>query len=129
MKKIILVSGPVIVKDNKMLLNISGKDVFWKFCGGKIKESETLKEAAIRRAKEELGIEVVIKNKDPYLMYLPKSGEENVDVILVHWLADFQGEIKPGKEVKEWKWHDLNNLPNNLGPNIILALKHFNFLK
>ena len=129
MNKIIIASGPVIVKDNKVLLDISGDDVFWKFIGGKVRADEALQETTIRRAKEELGVDVVIKNKEPYLMYFSKLGEEDVEVILVHWLAGCSGEIKPGQEVKKWQWHSLNNLPNNLGPNIIPALKHFNFLE
>ena len=129
MDKIIIASGPVIVENNKVLLNISGKDSFWKFCGGKVEESETLRDTAARRAKEEMNIEIRITNDTPYIMYLPKPGDEYIDVILVHWLADYQGEIKPGKEVKKWDWFDVNDLPDNLGPNIIPTLIHFNFIK
>ncbi len=129
MDKIIIASGPVIVKNNKVLLNISGKDDFWKFCGGKIGEGEILKEAAIRRAKEEMGVDIEIRNNEPFFMYVPKPGEEYVDVILVHWLADYKGEIRPGKDVKKWDWFDINDLPDNLGPNIIPALTHFSFIK
>ena len=35
MKRIIVASGPVIVENNKVLLNQHGDDNFWKFCGGK----------------------------------------------------------------------------------------------
>jgi len=129
MNKVIIASGPVIVRDNKLLLNISGKDSFWKFCGGKIKEGETLKGAASRRVKEEMGVDIEIKNNEPFFMYVPKPGEEHIDVILVHWLADYQGEIKPGKEVKKWGWFDINDLPDNLAPNIVPTLTHFNFIK
>ncbi len=40
--KIMIASGPVIVEDDKVLLNISSGDTFWNFCGGKINENETL---------------------------------------------------------------------------------------
>ena len=33
MPKIIIVSGPVIIENNKVLLNKHGEDNFWKFCG------------------------------------------------------------------------------------------------
>ena len=129
MNKIIIASGPIIVQDNKVLLNISGKDDFWKFCGGKVEEGETLKEASSRRAKEEMNIDIKTMDEIPFIMYVPKPDDEHIDVILVHWSADYKGEIKPGKDVKEWDWFDVNDLPDNLGSNIIPTLTHFNFIK
>jgi len=128
MLKIIIASGPVIVRENKVLLNKSGKDNFWKFCGGKVEKNENLKETAIRKAKEEMNIEINIINKKPFLMHVLKLGEERIDVTLVHFLADFIGKIVKGKDVKEWKWIDLDNLPSDIAPSIIPTLKHFKFI-
>ena len=72
-KKVIIASGPVIVKNNTVLLDISSEDEFWKFCGGKVKENETLQETAVRRAKEELGIKINLQNENPFLMYVVKK--------------------------------------------------------
>lgn len=36
MPKIIIASGPVIVENNKVLLNQHGDTEFWKFCGGQV---------------------------------------------------------------------------------------------
>ena len=130
MKKIIIVSGPVIVKDNKVLLDISSGDDFWKFCGGRVSEGESLKETAIRRAKEELGINVKVIKDEPFFMYAKKEKEgEEFDIILVHWLADFSNEINIGKDVEKYAWFELSDLPDNIGPNILPALKHFGFIK
>lgn len=130
-KKIIIASGPVIVKDNKVLLDISGEDNFWKFCGGKVEENETLQETAMRRTEEELGIQINLQDESPFLMYIAKEKDRiKNDVILVHWLADFTGEIFPGKDVKKWEWLSLDDLNNyDLAPNIIPTLKHFGFIK
>ncbi len=130
-EKIIIVSGPVVIKDNKVLLNISGDDNdFWKFCGGKIEVGETLVETAQRRVKEEMGIDIEIKNEEPFFMYTKKPNQEDVDVVLVHFLSKAIGEVKPGKEVQEWEWVSIEELQNkNLAPNIIPALKHFGFIK
>ena len=129
MQKIIIASGPVIVENSKVLLDIQGEDNFWKFCGGKTKENESLKETAVRRAKEELGIEIEITNDIPFIFYVEKNtSEEKVDIILVHFLSKSVGEIKPGADVKEWNWFDMKNLPENLAPNILPALKHFGFI-
>ncbi len=130
MQKIIIVSGPVIVNNNKVLLDISSGDDFWKFCGGRASEKESLKETAVRRAKEELNIDVKIIKDKPFLMYAKKEKEGNaIDIILVHWLANFSGDVSTGADVKKYDWFELNNLPENIGPNIIPALKHFGFVK
>ena len=128
MKKIIFASGPLIVENNKVLLDISGDDNFWKFCGGRVNENEGLIEAAQNRFMEELNMKIEIINPEPFIMYTKKPGQEEMDVILIHWLSKRIGKEKPGKTVKEFKWHDINNLPKNLAPNIIPTLKHFKFL-
>jgi len=47
------------------------------------------------------------------------------DVILVHFLAKRIGKIKPGKDVREWGWFDIDNLLNDIAPNTKLALDYF----
>ncbi len=130
MNKLIIASGPVIVENNKVLLDKDYKEDIWKFCGGKIKEDESLIDTAKRRSKEELGIDVEILDESPFITFTIKETPEGKnDVILVHFLAKKTGEIKPEENIQKWGWFDLNNLPDNLGPNIIPALKHFGFIK
>ncbi len=127
MPKIIIVSGPVIIENNKVLLNLSGEDNFWKFCGGRINDfNSSLIETAHREAKEEMGIDLEILDKTPFIMYILKiKSDEMIDVILVHYLAKRIGEITAAKDIREWKWFDINNLPDNSAPNIEPALKYF----
>ncbi|HNX10978.1 MAG TPA: NUDIX hydrolase [bacterium] len=130
MSKIIIASGPVIVENNKVLLDKHGDDDFWKFCGGRIEEDEAnLKDAAQREAKEEMGIEIEILNNDPYFFYTEKEiNGLQVSVILVHFLAKRIGEIIPGKDIREWRWIDINDLDKEkLAPNIKPVLKYFGF--
>ncbi len=131
MPKIIIASGPVIVENNKVLLNKHSDDLFWKFCGGKVENYETdLIENAQREAKEEMGIDVKIINEEPFITFTRKeTSEGKVDVILVHFLAERVGEINPGEDIREWDWLPLDNLPEDLAPNIIPTLKHFGFIK
>lgn len=127
MEKIIIASGPVIVEDNKVLLNNHGDSDIFKFCGGRVDTmDQSLIEAATREVKEEMGIDIKILDPVPYITYTKK---DNLDVILVHFLANRIGEIQPGDDIREWNWFDLNNLPNNLAPNIIPVLKHFGYMK
>lgn len=131
MPKIIIASGPVIVENNKVLLNQHGDDNFWKFCGGRVEDyEENLQSAARREVKEEMGLDVEIINQEPFILHTTKNSTDGVsDVILVHYLAKRIGEIKPGADIREWQWFDINRLPENLAPNIIPTLKYFGFIK
>jgi len=131
MQKIIIASGPVIVENNKVLLDQHGDTTFWKFCGGRVEDFQTdLIENARREVKEEMGIEIEILDEKPFLMHTKKETPEgNLDVILVHFLAKRIGEITPGEDIRKWDWLDIENLPQDLAPNILPALKYFGFIK
>lgn len=132
MLKIIIASGPVIVENNKVLLNKHGDDDFWKFCGGRVEDFEIdLEETAKREVKEEMGLEIEILNDLPYFFYTKKEKDgEKISVVLVHFLAKRLSEIKPDDDIKEWAWLDLDSLEKeNLAPNVLATLRFFNFLK
>lgn len=132
MPKIIIASGPVIIEDNKVLLDQHGDTPFWKFCGGKVEDKETtLIETAKRKAKEEMGIEIEILDSTPFLMHTFKQTEDgDCDVILAHYLAKRLNEISPGADIRQWKWILLEDLTKeDLAPNILPTLKYFGFLK
>jgi len=123
---LIIASGPVIVEDNKVLLNKHGDTPFWKFCGGRVENFDlSLIEAAKREVKEEMGIDLEIIDPKPYLMHtLKETDAGTLDVILVHYLAERVGEIKPGEEIRQWAWLDIDELSiDDLAPNIIPTLK------
>jgi len=103
MPKIIIASGPVIVEDNKVLLDQHGDTSFWKFCGGKVEDKEnTLIETAKRKAKEEMGIEIEILDSTPFLMHTFKQTEDgDCDVILAHYLAKRLNEITPSTDIRQ----------------------------
>jgi 8-oxo-dGTP pyrophosphatase MutT (NUDIX family) len=131
MPKIIIASGPVIVENGKVLLNQHGDDMFWKFCGGKAEDFELdLIETAKKEVMEEMGIEIEIINPKPFIQHVVKQSDTgDKDIILVHYLASRIGEIKEGADIKKWGWFKLNDLPPDLGPNILPALKYFGFIK
>lgn len=132
MPKIIIASGPVIVEDGKVLLNKHGDDGFWKFCGGRVEDfSTSLADNAAREVGEEMGFGIEITSETPFISYARKERNgEMVDIILVHFLARRAGEVKPGEEIKEWDWFELDKLgAMELAPNIIPTLKHFGYLK
>lgn len=132
---IILASGPVIVEDQKVLLNKHGDTIFWKFCGGKVEEFEhNLIWHAKRELKEEMGLDMEVTAPEPFFFYATKEKEgAKIDVILVHYLAKRIGEVSPGEDIREWRWVPLSDLAGlekqgELAPNILPALKHFELL-
>lgn len=121
-KNSIVVSGPVIIENGKVLLNKHGKDNFWKFPGGEVEDFEkSLEAAAKREVKEELGIAIEIMFPLKPIM-IKKDGRV---VVLIHWLAKRVGEIKPGKDIRKWAWLDIKKLPRDVALNVKEIVKDF----
>lgn len=117
----IIASGPVIIENNKVLLNKHGDDGFWKFCGGEVENFDaSFEENARREAREEMSIEIeIIRPLKPMMFQRPNGAV----VILIHFLAKRIGEIKPGPDILEWGWFPVNELPENCAPNIAEVVK------
>lgn len=119
--KVTIASGPVIIEEGKVLVDKHGDDKFWKFPGGRQLDNLNFLDNAKEKVKEELGIGVELEG-EPFLMAFNREEEY---VILIHYLAKRIGEIKLGKDVREFKWLDINNLPEDCAPNIKPVLEHF----
>ncbi len=121
--KYIIASGPVIIENGKVLLNKHGKDDFFKFIGGQIKRGESLEQCAVRRAKEEMGVDVkLIKPIKPMIVW-----RKDETVILIHYLAKRMSDVKPADFVKEWAWVSVKDILDGkitgLGENIKPVIK------
>jgi len=112
--EVTIASGPVILRDGKVLLDKHDDDTFWKFPGGRQRDGESMKETAIREAKEELGVDVELEG-DPILVAFEVEGKH---IILVHYRATMKGEPMALRDVREWAWHDMQDLPDDCAPNI-----------
>jgi len=121
-KPTIIASGPVIIEDGKVLLNKHGDDGYWKFVGGKVEDFDiTLEEVAKREVMEEMGLEIeIIRPLKPMMISFPDKV-----VILIHYLAKRIGEIKPGSDILEWAWFDVNDLPVDSAPNIAPVIAEY----
>ena len=127
MANVRIASGPVAVQDGKVLLNKSGNDSFWKFCGGWVEDSDlNLLKTARREFKEEMGVDLELINPDPF----KETENGQMDIILVHYLIKVIGEIVSGDDVKKWAWISLEDLEKeDLAPNILPTLRYFGFIK
>jgi len=121
-KKLGVGVGVMILKDGKILLGKRHSDPkkasselhgegTWTMPGGKLHFGEKLEQAAEREVFEETGI----KAKLLKLVSLTDNIIPDVHFVTVGFLCeDFEGEpkvIEPN-EITEWKWFEINNLPN-----------------
>lgn len=122
----------LFISDNKVLLlkrsNTGWMDGYFSIPAGALDGTETLSEAVIREAKEEVG--VIVDPNDIGLihtMHCFTNGEE--------WLGQFfmtqkwQGQptIKEPDKHNELKWVNITNLPENIIPYVQQAI--VNYLK
>lgn len=121
-KPVIIASGPVIIENNKVLLNKHGDDGFWKFVGGKVENFDiSLEEVAKREVKEEMGLEIeILRPLKPMMVNMPEKV-----VVLIHYLANRSGEVVPGAEILDWGWFDIKNLPKDCAPNIKPVIEEY----
>ncbi|MBU1119116.1 NUDIX hydrolase [Patescibacteria group bacterium] len=121
-----IASGPVIIQDSKVLLDKHGDDNFWKFPGGRMHDDESMIETAKREVKEELGVDVQIDGK-PFVISFTRGAENKTEyVVLFHYKAELLNEtITPGRDVREWQWIAIDDLPEDVAPNIKPAVEHF----
>ena len=115
--------GVLILDNNKILLGhrcINGKDTggiyepdSWCLPGGKQEYEETILEGAIREVKEETDLDIsdleIFGAGDDF-------GKDRHYITLYVKALKYKGKAKVMEKDKEdeWKWFDLDNLPDNL---------------
>lgn len=92
------------------------------FPGGEVEDFDaSLEQACEREVFEEMGIKVkLIKPLKPILI-----NQNGKIIILIHYLAERIGEINPGKDIADWAWHDIKNLPENCARNVFEVIKSY----
>lgn len=108
----------VVIKDNKILLNLRSDTNTWGIPGGAIELGETLEETATRELKEETNLDCnsftllnVFSGKDFYFKY--PNDDELYSVVALYLANDVVGELKitDGESFK-LEYFTKNNLPN-----------------
>ena len=116
----------VIIRDgNKILLGhrckdkedtggIIGRDT-WSLPGGKQEYNETFYEAGIREIKEETNLDITNLK---LVTVSDDIGDDRHFITITLLTDDFSGELKVTEPLKndEWKWFDIDDLPDNLYP-------------
>ncbi len=121
----------VLIKDGQVLLlrrfNTGYQDGNYSLIAGHLDGAETTKQCIIREADEESGIKVDSENLDVvHVMHRSGSDREYFDIYLR--AKKWNGNVKNMEPDKcdELKWFDTNNLPNNMLPEVKLALDNIN---
>ena len=115
--------GVMLLNDNKILLahrvpkQIDTGGIYepdsWTCPGGKQEYEETVLETAIRETKEETNL--LLKDVQAFTPTDEFQSDRHFVTIGVI-SSSYEGELKimePNK-IDEWKWFDINDLPNNL---------------
>lgn len=111
-------STVVVIKDNKILLNLRSDTNTWGIPGGAIELGETLEETAIRELKEETNLDCnsftllnVFSGKNFYFKY--PNDDELYSVVALYLANVVTGELKitDGESFK-LEYFSKNDLPN-----------------
>ncbi len=111
----------IIYKDGKILLQKRDDNGCWAIHGGGIEMGEKYLETLQREIKEELNIEPInpelmgiYSGKELFNIYT-KSKDQVYVLNHVFFCEEYKGKIEfTDGEVKDLKWFDLDNLPENI---------------
>lgn len=118
------------VRDESILLlrryNTGYEDGNYSVVAGHLDGGETVKQAAIREAKEEAGVDLIEENvKIIGVMHRKKESEERVDFFAV--VKEWNGEIENQEPQKcdDLRFFPLNDLPSNIIPYILRGIDNY----
>ena len=110
--------GVVIVDCGRLVLVRRGAEPAlgkWSFPGGAVELGEAVRDAAVREAKEECGLEVELVEDRPMDAYdiltMDESGRLRYHYVLLQFLAQpKEGALKPISDVTETRWVPLEEV-------------------
>jgi len=98
----------------------------WTMPGGKLEFQESLREGVCREVREETGIEV--DKASLKLVSVTNDIVEDAHFVTLGFLSEsFEGgpRVMEPDEITEWKWFDLDNLPDNIFPPSKKVLENY----
>ena len=104
------VVGTMFFKDKKLLIDKPRKRATFQMIGGKVKNGESVLDAAIRECHEELGDKVIFDNKLFELVMefdeiATSDGKTPIHFYVFKYNGELQGELSTSEEIEEFKWY------------------------
>ncbi len=119
----------ILIKDGQVLLlrraNTGYQDGNYSLVAGHLDGAETAKQCIIREAKEEANLKLGPADLDVvHVMHRYRTDREYIDIYLK--TDTWEGDItnKEPDKCDELKWCPLKNLPDNMIPEVKLALEN-----
>ena len=125
--------GAVIIENGRALLVRRGTEPLkgeWSIPGGVVELGETLREAAVREAKEETGLEVEAGEVLEVVERIILDPERKIQYhyVLVDFLCrPISGEARPGADAGELRWITLQELKSFTLTDSAAAVIHKGF--
>lgn len=122
----------LLSKDNKVLLSkrwhTGYEDGKFTFPGGHVEKGEEIKQAAIREAKEEIGIDICPEDLQ-VIHVLNRKVEDNAYVDFILKPSKWSGEIinKEKNVCEELLWADIHSIPDTTLPFLKELLENDSF--
>jgi len=127
--KLIPTSHLLLVRGNKILLsrrcNTGWEDGKYSLVAGHLDGNETFREAMIREAKEEAGIDINLEDLEVVHVMHRKSSDERIDFFLIAKKWREEPRIMETNKCDDMKWFEINKLPENTIPYIRQAIECF----
>ncbi len=116
----------ILVKNNQVLLlrrfNTGWEDGKYSLPSGHLDGGETIKEAMVREAKEEIGVDITEENLDIVHVMHRNSNSEYIDYFLVANAWDGNPTNTEPDKADTLDWFDVDNLPSNTLPYVKKAI-------
>ena len=117
------------MRDNRVLLlrrcNTGYKDGKYSLVAGHLNGGERVKEAAVREAREEVGVEIEPQDLDVVGVMHRLSDDERIDFFLA--AKAWSGRISNAEPDKcdHLAWFDIENLPDDVIPYVRRAFENY----
>lgn len=128
MSDLIEVVGTMFFRDGKLLIDKPRSKPTFQMIGGKVEKGETIREAAIRECREELGENAIFdENLIEFVMDFEEIATSDptkkIHMNIFQYKGDLKGELTVSKEIESFMWFGENDdrriLSNTLKNEIV----------